>query len=135
MKQHVLGSLLFTPLLLLLPTTSVFYIFFSLVDSTIILFCLLIEVTISIVHTTPYVKILLWLVSPRRFPSGIWFEIVHCQGETIDSPVDINSPSENMQGKDMSKGKSSLVLSYLHSNLLSIGKTLSYLFTQFVMLQ
>ncbi|CAK8543145.1 unnamed protein product [Lathyrus sativus] len=46
-KQHIVGSLLFTPLLLLLPTTSVFYIFFSIVDTTINLICILIEVAIS----------------------------------------------------------------------------------------
>lgn len=127
-KQHVVGSLLFPPLLLLLPTTSVFYIFFSIVDSMVSLICLLIEFTISVVHATPYVKILLWLVSRRRFPSGIWFEIMHCQDDTIDSTQDIKPPSKNTQGKDINSGKSSFMLSFLHSNLLSVGETLSFLF-------
>ncbi|XWS13536.1 hypothetical protein CRYUN_Cryun36dG0045000 [Craigia yunnanensis] len=34
-KQHVVGSLLFTPLLLLLPTISVFYIFFTIMNTAI----------------------------------------------------------------------------------------------------
>ncbi|WCJ34846.1 N-acetylglucosaminyl transferase component family protein / Gpi1 family protein [Euphorbia peplus] len=49
-KQHIVGSLLFTPLLLLLPTTSVFYIFFTILDSAITFICILIEVTISMIH-------------------------------------------------------------------------------------
>lgn len=135
-KQHIVGSLLFTPMLLLLPTTSVFYIFFSIVDSMISFICILIEVTISIVHATPYIKILLWLVRPRRFPSGIWFEIMHCQGETIDSSEDINPQSQDLQGKkDMSSENSSLMLSFLHSNFLSVGETLSFLFTATMILQ
>ncbi|XP_015898040.2 uncharacterized protein LOC107431596 isoform X1 [Ziziphus jujuba] len=121
-KQHIVGSLLFTPLLLLLPTTSVFYIFFSIVDSMISFICILIEVTISIVHATPYIKILLWLVRPRRFPSGIWFEIMYCQGGTIDSSEDVKPPYQNLQGKDMSSENSSLMFSFLHSNFLSIGQ-------------
>ncbi|KAJ4834049.1 hypothetical protein Tsubulata_017212 [Turnera subulata] len=70
-KQHIVGSLLFTPLLLLLPTISVFYIFFTILTMGITLICVFIEVTISMIHGTPYVKVFLGLVRKRRFPSGI----------------------------------------------------------------
>ncbi|KAM0978470.1 hypothetical protein ACFX2C_014436 [Malus domestica] len=122
-KQHIVGSLLFTPLLLLLPTTSVFYIFFTIMNTTISLMCILIEVTISFIHATPYIKIFLWLVRPRRFPSGIWFEIVSVWSGGIDSPRDINSPSEKLQpGKGLTGEKSSVVVSFLHSNFLTVGQ-------------
>ncbi|XP_070668126.1 uncharacterized protein [Malus domestica] len=122
-KQHIVGSLLFTPLLLLLPTTSVFYIFFTIMNTTISLMCILIEVTISFIHATPYIKIFLWLVRPRRFPSGIWFEIVSVWSGGIDSPSDINSPSEKLQpGKGLTGEKSSVVVSFLHSNFLTVGQ-------------
>ncbi|TQE05835.1 hypothetical protein C1H46_008518 [Malus baccata] len=122
-KQHIVGSLLFTPLLLLLPTTSVFYIFFTIMNTTISLMCMLIEVTISFIHATPYIKIFLWLVRPRRFPSGIWFEIVSVWSGGIDSPRDINSPSEKLQpGKGLTGEKSSVVVSFLHSNFLTVGQ-------------
>ncbi|KAF9616194.1 hypothetical protein IFM89_028970 [Coptis chinensis] len=78
-KQHVVGSLLFTPLLLLLPTTSVFYIFFTILKTAISFICILIEVTISILHATPYHELFLWVVRPGRFPSGIWFDIKSCR--------------------------------------------------------
>ena len=125
-KQHVVGSLLFTPLLLLLPTTSVFYIFFSIVNTTISLICILIEVAISVIHATPYIKIFLWLARRRRFPSGIWFEIVSCQHNLIDAPAfcrpDIfDSPSENLH-QNQNGEKSTILVSFLHSNFLSIGE-------------
>ena len=98
-KQHV-GSLLFTPFLLVLPT-SIFYSFFSIVNTTINLICILIEVTISGIHATPYIKIFLWLAMRTGFPSGIWFEIVSCCSNLIDDPVicspdKFDSPSENL---------------------------------------
>lgn len=75
-KQHIVGSLIFTPLLLLLPTTSVFYVFFSILNQSISFIKLLIEVIISAIHATPFTKIFLWLVKRKTFPSGIWFEII-----------------------------------------------------------
>ena len=126
-KQHIVGSLLFTPLLLLLPTTSVFYIFFSIVDTIINLFCIVIEVTISVIHATPYIKILLWLVRPGRFPSGIWFEILSCQSHAIVSPnVDyadeMTSLEKELQLKHINRKRSSILVSVCHSNHLSIGE-------------
>ncbi|PNY07118.1 phosphatidylinositol N-acetylglucosaminyltransferase subunit GPI1 [Trifolium pratense] len=97
-KQHIVGSLLFTPLLLLLPTTSVFYIFFSIVDTTINLICILIEVTISSNHTA----------STNR-----------------DFANEINSSKESLHLKDFNREKSSILVSILHSNYLSIGKVIS----------
>ncbi|WVZ07350.1 hypothetical protein V8G54_020696 [Vigna mungo] len=129
-KQHIVGSLLFTPLLLLLPTTSVFYIFFSIVDTAINLICLLIEVTISIIHTTPYTKIFLWLVRRGRFPSGIWLEIIGCQSNStvsapsIDFTDEMTLPKESLHLKDFNREKSSILVSVLHSNYLSIGKVI-----------
>ncbi|KHN14932.1 Phosphatidylinositol N-acetylglucosaminyltransferase subunit Q [Glycine soja] len=125
-KQQIVGSLLFTPLLLLLPTTSFFYIFFSIVDTTINLVCPLIEVTtISVIHVTPYTKIFLWLVRPGRFPSGIWLEIIGCQSNSTASPSadftdEITSYKESLHLKDFNREKSSSLVSALHSNYLSI---------------
>ncbi|KAL2952606.1 hypothetical protein AAZX31_19G120700 [Glycine max] len=130
-KQQIVGSLLFTPLLLLLPTTSFFYIFFSIVDTTINLVCPLIEVTtISVIHVTPYTKIFLWLVRPGRFPSGIWLEIIGCQSNSTASPSadftdEITSYKESLHLKDFNREKSSSLVSALHSNYLSIGKMIS----------
>ncbi|CAH8384721.1 unnamed protein product [Eruca vesicaria subsp. sativa] len=105
-KQHVVGSLLFTPLLLLLPTTSVFYIFFTITSTTINSICMFIEFAISIIHATPYAEIMIWLVRRRRFPSGVWFEI------------------ENYRKNIHNSSSDPLMVSNLRSNFLSIGQIL-----------
>ncbi|XP_031258156.1 phosphatidylinositol N-acetylglucosaminyltransferase subunit GPI1 isoform X1 [Pistacia vera] len=123
-KQHIVGSLLFTPLLLLLPTTSVFYIFFTMMNSSISLICMLIEVTVSVIHATPYINIVLWLMRRRRFPSGIWFEIVTCHSNSILFPevscLDKISLPKNSQLKESISGN--VLISVLHSNFWSIGQ-------------
>lgn len=126
-KQHIVGSLIFTPLLLLLPTTSVFYVFFTILNTSVSFIKLLIEVIISVIHATPYTKIFLWLVKRKTFPSGIWFEIISCHINSTGS-LDRNS-SENFdvptkileQNEEMIMRKSSVLVSYLHSNLMGIG--------------
>ncbi|OMO97945.1 N-acetylglucosaminyl transferase component [Corchorus capsularis] len=122
-KQHVVGSLLFTPLLLLLPTTSLFYIFFTIMNTAVSLSSMFIEVIISVIHATPYIKIILRLIKPRRFPSGIWFEIIGCQNNSSDSPcsafIDKNSsPSDGMPQQE----DESILISVLHSNYMNIGE-------------
>lgn len=126
-EQHIVGSLLFTPLLLLLPTISVFYMFFTIVNLTISFFCVLIEVIVSIIHATPYTKILLWLVRSRRFPSGIWFDIVYSQNASVaslvDGPSGISSASKKMLvNQNIDAVKSGLLLSSLRSNFLTLGQ-------------
>ncbi|CAL1383209.1 unnamed protein product [Linum trigynum] len=118
-KQHVVGSLLFTPLLLLLPTTSVFYIFFTILKMGITTICTMIDVAILMIHGTPYLEIFLWLSRRGRFPCGVWFEITPCSSDSqgFSSPNEVDSRSK--QGEDMRT--SSLIVSVLHSNYLSIG--------------
>ncbi|KAL4570373.1 hypothetical protein LXL04_026025 [Taraxacum kok-saghyz] len=74
-EQHIVGSLLFTPLLLLLPTTSAFYMSFTIMYTTIGFICMIMEVAISVIHATPYTKIFLWFLRSSRFPCGIWFQM------------------------------------------------------------
>jgi phosphatidylinositol N-acetylglucosaminyltransferase subunit Q len=70
-EQHVVGSLLFTPVLLLIPTTSVFYIFFSILSTTIISLCVLLEIVVSVIHSTPYAELILWVMRRQIFPAGL----------------------------------------------------------------
>lgn len=107
--QHVVGSLLFTPVLLLLPTSSAFYTFFALMGTTVSIICILIELAISVIHATPYTKVFLWMVMPRRFPFGIWVEIVHLQRDAID---------------DLETGAVGSLVLFLHSSCFNIRKPL-----------
>ncbi|KAG0482605.1 hypothetical protein HPP92_010689 [Vanilla planifolia] len=118
-EQHVVGSLLFTPLLLLLPTTSVFYIFFTLLCTSLSFLHIAIEVTISILHATPYAEILFWLMRRRRFPSGIWFEIVSSTNlSTSQSHCTITLNSDE---RCLSMTTESMV-SILRSNYATLGQ-------------
>uniref|UniRef100_A0A1J3CHM3 N-acetylglucosaminyl-phosphatidylinositol biosynthetic protein gpi1 n=1 Tax=Noccaea caerulescens TaxID=107243 RepID=A0A1J3CHM3_NOCCA len=119
-KQHVVGSLLFTPLLLLLPTTSVFYIFFTITSTAINSICMLIEFAISVIHATPYAEIMIWLIRRKRFPSGVWFEIERNGFEDRSSPVS----KSRLQERDIPEKKCSLMVSNLRSNFLSMGQIL-----------
>ncbi|XP_022841968.1 N-acetylglucosaminyl-phosphatidylinositol biosynthetic protein gpi1-like [Olea europaea var. sylvestris] len=132
-EQHVVGSLLFTLLLLLLPTTSAFYIFFTILKTAVSFICMVVEVAISLIHATPYANVFLWSVRKKRFPSGIWFEILSCEQTAINyseirSPARTSSPSGKLQKTtDTSGSKSSVLVSFLHSNYLTLGKALSSL--------
>jgi phosphatidylinositol glycan class Q protein len=127
-RQHIVGSLLFTPLLLLLPT-SVFYIFFTILSAAIALTCILIEVTISMIHNTPCIKIFIWLVRRRRCPFGASFEIASCQNDSLELACHdrVCSSSEKSYLKnDRGKNRSSIMVSILHSNFLSISESSLY---------
>ncbi|KAF5753657.1 putative phosphatidylinositol N-acetylglucosaminyltransferase [Helianthus annuus] len=112
-EQHIVGSLLFTPLLLLLPTTSAFYMSFTIINMTIGSICTLIEVAISVIHATPYTKILLWLLRPSRFPCGIWFEIF---------PVENHEMEIVQEGIGSRASGSDILVSCLHSYMYNIGE-------------
>ena len=98
-------------------------------NSSISLVCMLIEVVISIMHATPYINIELWLVRRRRFPAGIWFEIVSCHGSS-DNPPEIvsldaiSSPSKNSLHLENISGRSHVLVAILHSNFLTVGEGL-----------
>ncbi|XP_058067999.1 uncharacterized protein LOC131217193 isoform X2 [Magnolia sinica] len=129
-EQHVVGSLIFTPILLLLPTSSVFYIFFTIMNAMTSFICILIEVAISVLHATPYAEIFLRMVRPRRFPSGIWFEIILGQNSNMPAPKlsfsnEDYSPSaqERMAEKNDKKGSGDMV-SVLRSNFATLGQVI-----------
>ncbi|KAJ8767432.1 hypothetical protein K2173_017476 [Erythroxylum novogranatense] len=123
-KQHIVGSLLFTPLLLLLPTVSAFYIFFTILKTTVTYFCLLIEVAISVIHCIPFFEIFLLLVRQRRLPSGIWFKMIYCKSDSSGFVYfdEGSSFEESMQNKGGSKIGSSILVSVVHSNFLTFGQ-------------
>ncbi|KAL2557920.1 N-acetylglucosaminyl transferase component family protein/Gpi1 family protein [Forsythia ovata] len=129
-EQHVVGSLLFTLLLLLLPTTSAFYIFFTILKTAVSFICMVVEVAISLIHVTPYAKIFLWSVRKKRFPSGIWFEILSREQTAINyseigTATRTGSSCGKLQQTDTGGSKSSVLVSFLHSNYLSLGEVVS----------
>nr|GMD22106.1 phosphatidylinositol N-acetylglucosaminyltransferase subunit GPI1 isoform X1 [Ipomoea batatas] len=123
-EQHVVGSLLFTPLLLILPTVSAFYIFFTILNATISLICIVIELGILVIHATPYTKVAVWLVRKKRFPSGIWFEIVSSQCDVTNSSHTGSAAEINLE-PSAHCFKSLAVVSFLRGNHLSLREVVS----------
>ncbi|KAH9539841.1 hypothetical protein CY35_15G078200 [Sphagnum magellanicum] len=94
-EQLVAGSLMFTPLLLLLPTTSVFYTFFTLIYSVLSIIRLCLQYLILILQSFPYSQVVLWLFQPQMFPSGIWFQVV-----CMDHDVQMSSSFQSLPTKN-----------------------------------
>lgn len=97
-EQLVVGSLMFTPLLLLLPTTSVFYTFFTLIYSVLSIIRLCLQYIILILQSFPYSQVALWIFEPQRFPSGIWFQVVSMDRDVQISSSFPSSPIKKSQG-------------------------------------
>lgn len=84
-----MGSLMFTPLILLLPTTSVFYTFFTLIYSILSIVRLCLQYLILVLQWFPYAEVALWLLQPKRYPSGIWFQALYAgQDRSANCSVD-----------------------------------------------
>eukprot|EP00898_Chlorokybus_atmophyticus_P000456 jgi/Chlat1/1410/Chrsp12S02058 len=75
-EQLLVGTLLFTPLLLLLPTTSVYYIFFSLLHMLIFIARTSLQLARAVVRSFPFFQALQYVWRPQSFPAGVWFELI-----------------------------------------------------------
>lgn len=124
-EQHVVGSLLFTLVLLLIPTTSVFYVFFSILTTTVIWVCVMLEIAIAVIQSTPYAELTLWVMRRQRFPAGIFFLHVpssgHSSGDDDLSTHPIRGCSET-KTKDVVHEQSETLVSELNCNYATLGK-------------
>jgi len=124
-EQHVVGSLLFTPVLLLIPTTSVFYVFFSILTTTVIWGCVMLEIVIAVIQSTPYAELTLWVMRRHRFPAGLFFLHVPSSGHTSEdgdlSSHPIGCCNERRKEDLIDKLSESLV-SELHCSYATLGK-------------
>ncbi|KAF0927591.1 hypothetical protein E2562_034472 [Oryza meyeriana var. granulata] len=121
-QQHVVGSLLFTPVLLLLPTTSIFYIFFSILSTTIICLCILLEITVSIIHSTPYAELIMWVARRQRFPTGLFFHPVVLSSESAVDGCGLLSIKGYRKTEYLLLGQSEPLVSELCCNYATFGK-------------
>lgn len=74
--QLLLGTILFTVVLFLLPTVFAFYIVFTMVRLTALAVVSLLCVALAFLNHFPLFPLLLRIKSPRRVPSGINFELI-----------------------------------------------------------
>ena len=74
LEQLIVGVLLFTPLLLLLPTTLVFFCFASLLHSGYLCVQTVAVAAAAALRANPAYSIVHRLLDPAACPSGIWLE-------------------------------------------------------------
>lgn len=125
-EQHVVGSLMFTPLLLLLPTTSVFYIFFTMLFTSLSILRFSLQIFIAIVHCFPYAQVAIWLVQPRRFPSGIWLETLP-EGSVQQDGIQPSKGRGKQRGRTRGvsvPAAAQMLITFLGINTASIGEIL-----------
>ncbi|WVZ60680.1 hypothetical protein U9M48_010667 [Paspalum notatum var. saurae] len=118
-EQHVVGSLLFTPVLLLIPTTSVFYVFFSILTTTVIWVCVMLEIMIALIQSTPYAELTLRVIRRQRFPAGLFFLHVPSSGHTFEDDELSAQPIRHCnerETEDLTHGQSESLVSELHCN-------------------
>lgn len=77
LDEILLGILLFTVLVFLLPTVTAFYLCFTLAQVMIFFIIGMMEVTMSLLNHSPIFVILLRLKEPKRIPNGIEFQMNH----------------------------------------------------------
>lgn len=90
-EQLVVGSLMFTPLLLLLPTTSVYYTFFSMIFLTLSSAQVMLQYIVAIFHCFPLALVASWIMQPKQFPSGLWFQFPEPTFGGKDNPGELLS--------------------------------------------
>ena len=74
LEQLIVGVLLFTPLLLLLPTTLVFFSFASILHWGYLCGQLAFTAAAAVLRANPTYSVIRWLLKPAAYPSGIWFK-------------------------------------------------------------
>ena len=76
LEQLIVGVLLFTPLLLLLPTTLVFFAFATLLHWGFICVRTPFAASAGVLRANPAYCIVHRLLRPAAYPAGIWLEVV-----------------------------------------------------------
>ncbi|XP_028310278.1 phosphatidylinositol N-acetylglucosaminyltransferase subunit Q-like [Gouania willdenowi] len=78
--QLFIGTLLFTVLLFLLPTTALYYLVFTLLRLLVVLFQGVLHLSVDFINSFPLFAVLLRLLRPYRLAEGVKFRVL-CEEE------------------------------------------------------
>ncbi|CAI9592079.1 unnamed protein product, partial [Staurois parvus] len=91
LDQLFLGTLLFTILLFLLPTTALYYLVFTLLRLLVIMVQGVIQMTINLLSSLPFFALLLRLCRSYRLAAGVKFRMLEQQkGKALRLLMQIN---------------------------------------------
>ncbi|XP_053370145.1 phosphatidylinositol N-acetylglucosaminyltransferase subunit Q [Clarias gariepinus] len=77
LDQLFLGTLLFTVLLFLLPTTALYYLVFTLLRLVVVMFQGLIHLSVDFINSFPLFAVGLRVCRPYRLAEGVKFHVLH----------------------------------------------------------
>uniref|UniRef100_A0A672RY58 Phosphatidylinositol glycan anchor biosynthesis class Q n=1 Tax=Sinocyclocheilus grahami TaxID=75366 RepID=A0A672RY58_SINGR len=91
LDQLFIGTLLFTILLFLLPTTALYYLVFTLLRLVVVLFQGVIHLSVDFINSFPLFAIVLRICRPYRLAEGVKFNVL-CQepGTPLHLMMEIN---------------------------------------------
>jgi hypothetical protein len=75
-EQRLLGTLVFTVLIFLFPTTLLYYLFFTLCRSVVVILHVILSAVLHLLNTFPLFAIVLHLVDANNLPGGVWLQLV-----------------------------------------------------------
>lgn len=76
LDQLVLGTLLFTSLIFLLPTTAIYYMFFIYAMCLVLLLQAVAQIVVNVVNYSPLYSLLLFLTRSPRLTGGVHFDLL-----------------------------------------------------------
>lgn len=76
LDQLLLGSVSFTILVFLYPTTAVYYFLFTIARVILVSSQLIIEAILRLINLFPLFSLMLYIKDPKRIPGGIYFETI-----------------------------------------------------------
>ncbi|XP_065838494.1 phosphatidylinositol N-acetylglucosaminyltransferase subunit Q-like [Oscarella lobularis] len=91
-NQLLLGTLLFTILVFLLPTVAVYYLLFTMIRLAVLVLHSLANWLLYVIVNFPVYSLLLWLVDPKQLPSGIRIELL----ESSQSQINVYLESQSI---------------------------------------
>lgn len=95
-EQIVVGSLLFTPLLLLLPTTWAYYSLFAMTYGGIAAARAALQIGGAVIRSFPVYWLAVWATVPGAFPSDVSFQVTSAgQKARVETGWTSNSGPEN----------------------------------------
>ncbi|XP_068434244.1 phosphatidylinositol N-acetylglucosaminyltransferase subunit Q [Clinocottus analis] len=91
LDQLFIGTLLFTVLLFLLPTTALYYLVFTLLRLVVVLFQGVLHLSIDFINSFPLFAVALRLTRPHRLAEGVKFRVL-CEepGTALHLLMEIN---------------------------------------------
>ncbi|GAQ88494.1 hypothetical protein KFL_004330110 [Klebsormidium nitens] len=104
-EQIVVGSLLFTPLLLLLPTTWAYYSLFAMTYGGIAAARAALQIGSAVIRSFPLYRLAVWAAVPGACPSDVSFQVTSAGQKVVDETMLASGKVINGPGRVSRWGK------------------------------